>query len=206
MLSKGHFLEGDQWPTCPLYPPKGSIPEKCLEALGYFRPSQTRVIIVGQDPYPNPLNATGLAFSVPKDRPIPASLRNIYKEMLNDGVIEELPTHGDLTHWAKQGVLLLNRVLSVRPGHPGSDRGIGWEKFTLDCINKAVDMSPYCVVVLWGRDAQDVAVSSKFNGLILEGGHPSPLNTLGNFAGGRYFSRANAWLEEVGIEPIDWRV
>ena len=163
-----------------------------------------RVLIVGQDPYPTPGHAVGLSFSVAPDvRPIPRSLQNIYKELESDLGIAR-PTSGDLSPWADQGVLLLNRVLTVRSGEPGSHRGIGWERITDAAIAGLVarDDEPL-VAILWGKDAQSLAAALPDVPLIISA-HPSPMSADRGFFGSKPFSRANEYLEDLGGDPVDW--
>lgn len=172
-----------------------------------------RVLIVGQDPYPTPGHAVGLSFSVAPDvRPLPRSLVNIYRELMND-VGVPAPSNGDLTPWAKQGVLLLNRVLTVAPGAPASHRGKGWEAVTDRAIAALVarrrpDGAPGpapLVAILWGRDAQNLR--PKLGGVpCIESAHPSPLSADRGFFGSRPFTRANELLQRQGAQPIDWRL
>ena len=163
-----------------------------------------RVLIVGQDPYPTPGHAVGLSFSVaPEVKPIPRSLANIYKELTIDlGV--KTPSNGDLTPWTKQGVLLLNRVLTVQLGEPGSHRGQGWEEFTAAAIRAIADRPDQPVVaILWGKDAQSAA-DLLDDAPVIASAHPSPMSADRGFFGSRPFSRANELLEELGADPIDW--
>jgi uracil-DNA glycosylase len=164
-----------------------------------------RVLIVGQDPYPTPGHAMGLSFSVAPDvRPLPKSLVNIYTE-LHDDLGVPVPTTGDLTPWADAGVLLLNRVLTVRPGAPASHRGRGWEEVTGRAIEVLVERGGPLVAILWGRDARSLA--PHLRGIpCLESAHPSPLSARSGFFGSRPFSRANALLEQAGADPVDWRL
>ncbi len=164
-----------------------------------------RVLIVGQDPYPTPGHAVGLSFSVAPDvRPVPRSLQNIYSELTRDLGIPT-PSSGDLTPWADEGVLLLNRVLTVRPGSAGSHQGKGWEQVTDAAIAALVARGGPLVAILWGRQAQTLAPRL---GAIprIESAHPSPLSANAGFFGSRPFSRANALLIEQGAEPVDWRL
>jgi uracil-DNA glycosylase len=163
-----------------------------------------RVLIVGQDPYPTPGHAVGLSFSVAADvRPIPRSLQNIYKELESDLGIAR-PSNGDLSPWAEQGVLLLNRVLTVRSGEPGSHRGIGWERITDAAIAGLVarDDEPL-VAILWGKDAQTLETALPDVPLIISA-HPSPMSADRGFFGSKPFSRANEYLEDLGGDPVDW--
>lgn len=179
-------------------------PENVLRA--FTRPmADVRVLIVGQDPYPTPGHSVGLAFSVARDvRPLPRSLKNIYAELETDLDIPPAE-HGDLTPWFTQGVLSLNRVLTVQQGVTGSHRRKGWESVTAEAISALVARGGPLVAILWGRDAQsclpllgDVpAICSP---------HPSPLSARYGFFGSRPFSRANTALQEQGADPIDWRI
>ena len=162
-----------------------------------------RVLIVGQDPYPTPGHPVGLSFSVAPDvTPIPRSLANIYQELTTDLGIPR-PTTGDLSPWAERGVLLLNRVLTVGPGKPGSHRGRGWEELTAAAIDGLVARGGPLVAILWGRDARSLAPAL---GEIprIESAHPSPLSAHSGFFGSRPFSRANAALVAQGAAPIEW--
>ena len=167
--------------------------------------ADVRVLIVGQDPYPTPGHPVGLSFSVAPDvRPLPGSLVNIYRELADDLGIEPCP-HGDLTAWAGQGVLLLNRVLTVRAGTPASHRGHGWEAVTEQAIRSLVARPQPLVAVLWGRDAQ--SLKPMLGGTpSIESTHPSPLSASRGFFGSRPFSRVNTLLEQQGAAPIDWQL
>lgn len=172
-----------------------------LRALTYPF-SEVKVLLVGQDPYPTPGHAMGLAFSVSPGTPLPASLRNIFQELSDDLGVPP-PVGGDLRPWAEQGVCLLNRVLSVRPRTPGSHRGLGWETVTETAIRALVGRGSPLVAVLWGNDARSVqpllgdvpTVTSV---------HPSPLSAYRGFFGSRPFSQVNRLLQEQGAAPIDW--
>ena len=162
-----------------------------------------RVLVVGQDPYPTPGHAMGLSFSVlPDVRPIPRSLQNVFTELMSD-VGAPRPTTGDLSPWADRGVLLLNRVLTVSPGKPGSHRGKGWEAVTEQAIRALVARDSPLVSVLWGRDAQSLAPMLGSTPIVASV-HPSPLSASGGFFGSRPFSRVNTLLAERGAPPIDW--
>jgi len=167
--------------------------------------SDVRVLIVGQDPYPTPGHPIGLSFAVaPTVRPLPGSLVNIFKELAADlGVAPA--AHGDLTAWFEQGVLLLNRVLTVAPGRSGSHRGKGWEQVTQRAIEALVSRGGPLVAILWGRDAQSL-VPTLGEVPYLASAHPSPLSARAGFFGSRPFSRANDLLVRQGGEPIDWRL
>lgn len=167
--------------------------------------ADVRVLIVGQDPYPTPGHPIGLSFATAPDvRPIPRSLQNMYRELNDDLGIEPAP-HGDLTAWADHGVMLLNRVLTVRAGAPASHRGKGWEAVTECAIRALVARGGPLVAVLWGNDARQLA---PMLGDVprIESPHPSPLSASRGFFGSRPFSRANAALEAQGASPVDWRV
>jgi uracil-DNA glycosylase len=165
--------------------------------------SDVRVLIVGQDPYPTPGHPVGLSFAVdPHVWPLPRSLVNIYQELATDLGVQP-PRHGDLSAWAGRGVLLLNRVLTVRPGAPGSHRGKGWESVTDLAIRSLVDRGGPLVAVLWGRDAQSLRPLLGSSAVIASP-HPSPLSASRGFFGSRPFSRANDLLARQGAAPIDW--
>jgi len=162
-----------------------------------------RVLIVGQDPYPTPGHAVGLSFSVAPDvRPLPRSLQNIYKELRSDLGVEP-PSSGDLTPWSQRGVMLLNRVLSVGAGQPGSHLGWGWEALTDAADTGLAERGGPLVAILWGKDAQ--AVRGLLGDVpVIASAHPSPLSAHRGFFGSRPFSRANQVLIESGARPIDW--
>jgi uracil-DNA glycosylase len=165
-----------------------------------------RVLIVGQDPYPTPGHAVGLSFSVaPEVRRLPASLVNIFREY-SDDLGYPTPTTGDLTPWSERGVLLLNRVLTVAPGQPGSHRGKGWEEVTEQAIRAlAARKGEPLVAILWGRDARTLV--PLLEGIpAIESAHPSPYSAASGFFGSRPFSRANKLLEQEGAEPVDWKL
>jgi uracil-DNA glycosylase len=177
-------------------------PDAVLRA--FHRPlAEVRVLIIGQDPYPTPGHPVGLAFSVaPHVRPLPRSLQNIYRELTDDVGGSPGPT-GDLTGWSEQGVLLLNRVLTVREGRPGSHRHLGWQEITLRAVAALVERGGPLVAVLWGRDAQQVAPALR--GVpVVASAHPSPMSADRGFFGSRPFSRVNALLAQQGAAPIDW--
>ncbi|OBB74241.1 uracil-DNA glycosylase [Mycobacterium sp. 852014-52144_SCH5372336] len=172
-----------------------------------FPMDRVRVLIVGQDPYPTPGHAVGLSFSVaPEVRPLPRSLENIFKEYGSD-LGHPAPSTGDLTPWAERGVMLLNRVLTVRPGTPASHRGKGWEAVTECAIRALVARGQPLVAVLWGRDASTLKpMLDGADCVAIESPHPSPLSASRGFFGSRPFSHANELLEKMGAEPIDWRL
>ncbi|SHI93825.1 Uracil-DNA glycosylase [Tessaracoccus bendigoensis DSM 12906] len=167
--------------------------------------ADVRVLVIGQDPYPTPGHAVGLSFSVaPEVRPLPGSLRNIYRELDSDLGIPPA-AHGGLSHWFEQGVLLLNRVLTVRPGAPASHRGKGWEEVTACAVEALARRGGPLVAILWGRDAQ-TAAPLLGDVPIIASVHPSPLSARSGFFGSRPFSRANRLLGEQGAAPIDWSI
>jgi uracil-DNA glycosylase len=171
--------------------------------------ADVRVLIVGQDPYPTPGNPIGLSFSVaPEVRRLPPSLLNIFTEYSADLGYPK-PSNGDLTPWSERGVLLLNRVLTVQPGQPASHRGKGWEQVTEQAIRAlAARKGEPLVAILWGRDARTLAPLLAEAGDVpcIESAHPSPNSAHIGFFGSRPFSRANQLLEELGGEPVDWRL
>ncbi|MDP9862494.1 MULTISPECIES: uracil-DNA glycosylase [Streptosporangium] len=166
---------------------------------------QVKVLIVGQDPYPTPGHPIGLSFSVAADvRPIPGSLRNIYKELTEDLGLP-MPSNGDLTPWAEHGVLLLNRVLTVMPGKPASHRGKGWEEVTEQAIKALAARDKPMVAILWGRDARNLRPMLG-DVPAIESAHPSPLSARSGFFGSRPFSRANELLAQQGASPVEWKL
>ena len=166
---------------------------------------EVRVLIVGQDPYPTPGHPVGLSFSVAPDvRPVPRSLQNIFRE-LHDDLGVPIPPNGDLTPWTKQGVLLLNRVLTVRPGNSGSHAGKGWEPVTDQAVRALAARDQPLVAILWGRQAQSLEPLLS-DAVCLKSVHPSPLSASGGFFGSRPFSRANEVLVQQGSDPVDWRL
>ena len=183
--------------------PKQNAIFKALELTDY---SKVKVVILGQDPYPNPKNAMGMSFSVNPGQSVPKSLQNIFIERYNDLGLPPSDS-GDLTPWAKQGVLLLNAVLTVRAGASASHQNIGWEEFT-DAVIKSLNQAPQPIVYfLWGRQAQAKAslIHQTTNRLIIESSHPSPFSAHYSFFGSYPFSKANHFLVEHGSTPIDWR-
>lgn len=165
--------------------------------------ADVRVLIVGQDPYPTPGHAVGLSFAVDRSvRPVPRSLQNIYRE-LRDDVGVDPPPHGDLGAWTEQGVLLLNRVLTVQPGLSGSHRRKGWEAVTATAIHALAERGGPLVAILWGRDA--ISLEKMLAPVpVITSVHPSPLSAAGGFFGSKPFSRANELLRQQGAEPVDW--
>jgi uracil-DNA glycosylase len=200
MADLKRFLEGEKGQG------KRIFPKGCdwFKALDLTPPDKVKVVILGQDPYHGLGQAHGLCFSVPDGVDPPPSLRNIYKELESDLGIAR-PSHGFLEHWARQGVLLLNSVLTVEMGQAASHRDKGWERFT-DAIIREVNALDHPVVfMLWGSYAQKKAAfvdSSRH--LVLKAPHPSPLSAHSGFFGCKHFSKANAFLESKGLAPIDW--
>ena len=171
----------------------------------FSRPmNEVKVLIVGQDPYPTPGNAMGLSFSVQRDMPLPKSLINIYRELSDDLGIEPAQ-HGDLSSWSDEGIMLMNRVLSVREGAPGSHRNKGWEEVTECAIRALAARNKLLVGLLWGADARRTAPMLEPYPCV-ESAHPSPLSAHRGFFGSRPFSRVNTLLVEQGAEPVDWTV
>jgi len=185
---------------------RGYLPAGQNVLRAFARPlTDVTVLIVGQDPYPTPGHPIGLSFAVDKAvHPLPRSLANIYRELETDLGIAPAP-HGDLSSWSDQGVMLLNRVLTVRPGTPASHRGWGWEKVTELAIRALVARDAPLVAVLWGRDAESLRPMLGSTPVIASA-HPSPLSASRGFFGSRPFSRVNALLEEQGAAPVDWRI
>ena len=188
--------------TAEVYPPRAEL----FSAFELTPPEQVRVVILGQDPYHEPGQAHGLAFSVRQGVKLPPSLVNIYKARESDLGIPPAP-HGDLTHWAEQGVLLLNTVLTVERGKANSHKALGWQAFTDHVVQRLSDLPQPVAFVLWGAQAQKkaaVAAASSNPRLVLQGPHPSPLSAYRGFFGSRPFSRINEFLQEHGEAPICW--
>ncbi len=184
---------------------RGYLPagKNVLRAFTYPLDS-VKVLIVGQAPYPTPGNAVGLSFSVAPNVAPPRSLVNIFRE-LHDDVGAPLPSSGDLTPWCEQGVMLLNRVLTVTPNNANSHRGRGWEKVTDHAIRTLAARGKPLVAILWGRNAQELRPLLG-NTPVIASPHPSPLSASRGFFGSKPFSRANALLAEQGASPVDWRL
>ncbi|WP_297082306.1 uracil-DNA glycosylase [uncultured Demequina sp.] len=181
---------------------RGYLPASDVILRAFRAPlADARVLIVGQDPYPTPGDPVGLSFSVPPGHPMPRSLVNIARELRED--TGEALTDGDLSHWAAQGVVLLNRVLTVSPGQPASHRGHGWEQVTEHAIRTLAARGGPLVAILWGRDAQGLA--PMLGGIPhVASAHPSPLSASRGFFGSRPFSAVNRLLEGQGAAPIQW--
>jgi uracil-DNA glycosylase len=195
----GQFLE-TEIATQNIFPPAKLI----FSAFQHSSFQKTKVVIIGQDPYHGVGQAQGLSFSVPKNCPLPPSLRNIYKELYND--LKLIRFNGELSTWANQGVLLLNTVLTVRSGEPGSHAKKGWERFTEEVISLLSQQKEAVVFVLWGAYAQKLAkhIDAQKH-FVIQTAHPSPLSAnRGGFFGTKPFSRINEYLVETGQEAIDW--
>ena len=200
------YLAAEEATGKTIYPPRNQR----FAALEHTPLDTVKVVILGQDPYHGPGQAHGLAFSVPQGVAIPPSLRNIYKELETDlGIVPA--THGNLTHWADQGVLLLNTALTVDAGQAGSHQRRGWEEFTDAAVAAVAARMDPSVFILWGNHARKKAAGVAGLGtgsphLVLTSAHPSPLSAYAGFFGSKPFSRANAFLEANGRGAIDWRV
>lgn len=200
MIQLNSFLRDEQLAGKTIYPPTDTV----LNAFNLIPYADYKVVIIGQDPYHAAGQANGLAFSVQKNQKIPPSLRNIYKEIKEDLNIES-PPHGDLIAWAKQGVLLMNAVLTVEEAKPGSHQKKGWEHFTDKVIlNLSTDLNGL-VFMLWGNYAKSKKnlIDTKKH-LILDANHPSPLSAHRGFFGCKHFSKANTYLIKHGKKPINW--
>jgi len=194
------FLKRERATNGPIYPPE----ELIFNAFKMTPFHQVKAVIIGQDPYHGPGQAHGLCFSVPKHVPPPPSLKNIFKELKADLGISE-PKTGSLIPWAKQGVFLLNAALTVRQGKPLSHKDRGWEMFTNAVIKALAERETPIVFLLWGKSAREKGehVLASHH-LYLTAPHPSPLSVHRGFFGCRHFSKANAFLQEKGVSPIDW--
>jgi uracil-DNA glycosylase len=202
----GGWLAAEEAAGKAVYPPRGCR----LRALELTPLDAVKVVILGQDPYHGPGQAMGLCFAVPEGVRPPPSLANIYKELAADLQIAR-PDHGDLSHWARQGVLLLNNALTVEAGKAGSHAGRGWDAVTDACVAAVAARPEPSVFVLWGSHAQAKAqripeLREEGRHLLIRSPHPSPLSAHRGFFGSRPFSRANAFLEAAGRGAIDWRV
>ncbi|MHA4810233.1 uracil-DNA glycosylase [Flavitalea flava] len=194
------FLKTEKLAGKTIYPP-GSLIFNAFNTTPFVN---VKVVILGQDPYHGPGQAHGLSFSVPRGVSAPPSLVNIFKELKNDIGIS-IPNHGNLTHWAEQGVLLLNASLTVRDGEPMSHAKIGWADFTDTVIEKISAEKEHVVFMLWGKFAQEKqGLVDETKHLVLRAAHPSPFSVDKGFYGCRHFSKANAWLMKNGIDPVDW--
>ena len=190
----------EEYARGPVYPPGRLI----FNAFNLCPFDQVKVVIIGQDPYHEPGQAHGLCFSVNDGVPFPPSLRNIFKE-ISDDLGRPVPPSGDLSRWARQGVLLLNATLTVRAGAAGSHQGRGWEEFTDAVIRELNDNRNGLVFILWGGYAKKKgSIIDRSRHLVLSSAHPSPLSAYNGFFGNHHFSLANKWLQEHGVLPIEW--
>ncbi|HVU54236.1 MAG TPA: uracil-DNA glycosylase [Puia sp.] len=196
------YLKAEKMSGKTIYPPGSLI----FNAFNTTHFDNVKVVIIGQDPYHGQGQAHGLSFSVPKGIPPPPSLINIFKELQNDiGV--PIPNHGNLTHWAEQGVMLLNASLTVRANEPMSHAGIGWAEFTNAVIEKISALKEHVVFLLWGKFAQEkISLVDETKHLVLKAAHPSPFSADKGFFGCKHFSKTNTWLMSKGIDPIDWKL
>lgn len=200
-LALENFLEREYLEQV-VFPPK----EQIFIAFSGISPEEVKVVILGQDPYHGPGQAHGLAFSVTGSQKLPPSLKNIFKELHHDLGIP-MPTQGDLSPWAKQGVLLLNTCLTVRRDQPGSHKGKGWEFFSDAVIKKLSDMNDSMVFLLWGQHAISKApIINAHKHLVLTAAHPSPLSAYHGFFGCKHFSKCNAFLQRKGRDEICWEL
>ena len=197
-----NFLKTEKAAGKTIYPPGSQI----FNAFNTTHFDDVKVVLLGQDPYHGKNQAHGLSFSVKKGVVPPPSLVNIFKELKND-IGMAVPDHGDLTHWAEQGVLLLNASLTVRSGEPASHSRIGWHEFTDAVIRKISDLKEHVVFLLWGKYAQEkqVLINEKKH-LILKAAHPSPFSADKGFFGCKHFSKTNTYLMKHGVDPIDWQI
>jgi uracil-DNA glycosylase len=201
-LQIANFLKTEKLAGKTIYPPGGLI----FNAFNTTPFDQLKVVLLGQDPYHGAGQAHGLSFSVQQGVPPPPSLVNIFKELQSDLGIPP-PGHGNLTHWAEQGVLLLNASLTVRANEPMSHAKIGWAEFTDAVIKKISDQKKQVVFLLWGKFAQEKQVLvDETRHCVLKAAHPSPFSADKGFYGCRHFSKTNAYLESNGIAPVDWKL
>ncbi len=201
----GAWLRAEEGQGKLIYPPRGQR----LAALALTPLDDVRVVILGQDPYHGHGQANGLAFSVADGLKLPPSLVNIYKEREDDLGVARAASGGNLEHWAKQGVLLLNNTLTVEAGKAGSHAGRGWDAITDACVEAVAAGVGPCVFILWGSHAQKKAsrvpsLGKSTEHLVLSGPHPSPLSSYRGFFGSKPFSQTNVFLESHGLEPIEW--
>jgi uracil-DNA glycosylase len=204
MIELRQFLKNEKQAGFKIYPKGADI----FNSFNTTPFDEVKVVIIGQDPYHGENQAHGLSFSVQKGVAIPPSLRNIYTELSTDIPGFIVPNHGDLTEWAKQGVLLLNASLTVRAGMAGSHQKRGWEEFTDNVIKTISDKKTGVVFILWGAfaGAKSVLIDSRKH-FIIRSGHPSPMAVIkGGFFGSKPFSKTNAILEKEGKKPIDWQI
>lgn len=202
----GGWLRSEEDAGKRIYPPRGSR----LRALELTPLDEVKVVILGQDPYHGEGQAHGLCFSVPAGVRPPPSLANIYKELHADCGVE-IPGHGNLENWARQGVLLLNNTLTVEDGKAGSHAGRGWDAITDACVAAVAERGGPCVFILWGSHAQGKAsrvpaLGRSADHLVIKSPHPSPLSAHRGFFGSKPFSRTNEFLESKGLAPVNWQV
>lgn len=206
-FSKDYYLDlrkklAAEYKTHTVYPAMENI----FNALKYTSYEDVKVLLLGQDPYHGPNQAHGLCFSVQKGIDKPPSLKNMFKELKSDLGID-VPSHGCLTDWAKQGVLLLNTVLTVREGEPNSHKNLGWITFTDKVIEILNEREEPVIFVLWGKNAQDkLPLVTNSRHYVLTAAHPSPLSASRGFLGCKHYSKINEILESMGKEPIDWHI
>ncbi|MEC0090130.1 uracil-DNA glycosylase [Paenibacillus macquariensis] len=206
-MSSPYFIDlqqkiANEYDQYNIFPPKECI----YEALRLTSFTATKAVILGQDPYHGAGQAHGLSFSVAQGVRIPPSLRNIYKE-LNSDLSVDIPNHGSLKHWAREGVLMLNTVLTVQEAQPASHEGMGWEAFTDTIIQKLNERDNRLVFILWGSHAQKkTSLIDMDKHKVIQSSHPSPLAAYRGFLGSKPFSQTNAYLESMGREPIDWAI
>ncbi|MFZ9661149.1 MAG: uracil-DNA glycosylase [Chitinophagaceae bacterium] len=208
-FKKEYFLQIVTWlktekiSSRPVYPPGSLI----FNAFNQTPFDKVRVVLIGQDPYHGPGQAMGMSFSVPKGIKPPPSLQNIFKEIQNDLGIQMAPNYGDLTSWAKQGVLLLNAALTVRANEPMSHSKIGWMDFTDAVIKKISDQKNHVIFLLWGKFAQEKQILiDETRHFVLKAAHPSPFSAEKGFFGCKHFSKVNQLLVKNGLDPIDWKL
>jgi uracil-DNA glycosylase len=189
-------------PSLQVFPPEPLM----FNAFNHCHFNDVKVVIIGQDPYHGAGQAHGLSFSVPEGVPIPPSLRNIYKEIESNSPVNwTIPVSGNLVHWADQGVLLLNSVLTVEEGNPNSHRGCGWEQFTDAVIQKISDKKEHVVFLLWGAYAQEKGKNiDTTKHLVLTAPHPSPLSAYRGFFGCEHFGKTNKYLQQHHLKQINW--
>ena len=203
MRALREFLLSEKRAGKRVYPPGPQM----FAAMDLVPVEQVKIVIIGQDPYHGPNQAMGLSFSVPKDQPLPPSLRNIYTEIQEDmgQSIDFDCASGDLSHWAEQGVLLLNAVLSVQHAQAASHQGRGWEQFTDELVKRLANRREGLIFMLWGSYAQKKAAQlAAERHHLLKAPHPSPLSAHRGFFGCKHFSAANRLLEQQALTPIDW--
>ena len=198
-----HAIDTQRLAGVSIYPVEGDV----FNAFNYVDLADIKVVILGQDPYHGHGQAHGLAFSVQEGIKVPPSLVNIYKELTTDIEGFNTPKHGCLTHWAKQGILLLNTVLTVQQANAHSHAKLGWETFTENVIKEVNDHNKGCVFILWGAHAHKKGKNiNQDKHLVLSGPHPSPLSAYRGFFGCQHFSQANTWLAKHEINQIDWQL